>query len=65
MESGSANWAAQPSWSITAEQNYTAGGIYIYSLIAFYSRYANYTNSSLTSKAIDLSGFTEDLTLGF
>lgn len=64
MESGSANWAAQPSWSITAEQNYTAGGIYSWS-DSPYSRYANYTNSSLTSKAIDLSGFTEDLTLGF
>ncbi len=64
MESGSSNWSAQPSWSITAEQNYTSGGRYSWS-DSPYSNYSNYTNSSLTSNPLNISGITEDLWLGF
>lgn len=64
MESGSINWTAQPTWAITNEQNYTSGGGYSWS-DSPYSNYSNNTNSSLTSKVIDLSGITDNLMLGF
>lgn len=64
MESGSGNWTAQPTWEVTNEQNYTSGGAYSWS-DSPYSNYANFTNSSLTSKIIDLSSFTDNLMLGF
>jgi subtilisin family serine protease len=64
MESGGSNWTAQTPWAITAEQNYTSGGRYSWS-DSPYSNYSNFTNSSLTSRIIDLSGITENLMVGF
>lgn len=64
MESGSSNWTAQPPWAITNEQNYTIGGSFSWS-DSPYSNYANFTNSSLTSNVINLSGITDNLMLGF
>ena len=64
MESGASNWSAQPSWAITAEQNYTSGERYSWS-DSPYSRYANYTDRSLTSNPLNLSSITADLRLGF
>jgi subtilisin family serine protease len=64
MELGDSNWTAQSTWAITAEQNYTSGGRYAWS-DSPYSTYSNFTNSSLTSKIIDLSGISDNLMLGF
>lgn len=65
MESGGGNWTAQSPWAITAEQNYTSGGIYAWS-DSPYSNYANFANTSITtSTTIDLSGLTGDVRLGF
>lgn len=64
MESGSGNWTAQPTWAITTEQNYTSGGTSSWS-DSPYSNYANFTNSSLISRIIDLSSFADNLMLGF
>lgn len=64
MESGGGNWTAQPSWAITSEQNYTSGGSSSWSDSPS-ANYANHTNSSLTSRVINLSELTDNVMIGF
>lgn len=65
MEGGTGNWAnIQAPWQVTTEQNHTSGGSKSWS-DSPNGNYNNNQNISFESKAIDLSGQTGEIAIGF